>query len=433
MQTRRLLAAEAPAAVAALATVGAVNGLAVPVLNHLDQIGIDPAAAVDEGGVGGRDAIGRRLPCPQRHGQVRRHVVDHPHALGQIDHILHAHGLGQTHGHDVARQLQPAAQALRSIILTAVVLGRPAAAVGPAGEADRRVQHDRGRREVAFQRRRIDEGLVGRARLTTRLGRAVEAGQGVGITADHRQNAARLRLDGHQGAVHGGDLLQRILAATRLDEDQIAALQRTVGVGPGGVRDDQRTGAIIASRADADVVAADAFDGGRLPGATLGRGVLLQRVSLPALGEVGRAPSAAPAVAAVIAFQPVHQGVAGGGLQLGVQRRPHVIAAAVDLFLTEQADGAAAGFLDEEVGVGVFGPARRRARVQRTSQSRRQLFLRQPLVVGHLAQHPVPTPLGGFGMALRIVVVRTLGQGRQEGRFVRRQLVQRLAEVVVGG
>ena len=35
-------------------------------------------------------------------------------------------------------------------------------------------------------------------------------------------------------------------------------------------------------------------------------------------------------------------------------------------------------------------------------------------------------------MAFGVIVVRPLGQGRQEGRLVRRQLAQRLAEIVVG-
>src|SRR5690606_8889479 len=51
LQARRLLAAEATAAVAALASIGAMDGLAVPILSQFDQIGIDPPAAVDEGGI----------------------------------------------------------------------------------------------------------------------------------------------------------------------------------------------------------------------------------------------------------------------------------------------------------------------------------------------------------------------------------------------
>src|SRR5690606_40600538 len=45
LEARRFLAAERPVASAAGAVVGAEDGLAVPVLHHLDQIGVDLAAA----------------------------------------------------------------------------------------------------------------------------------------------------------------------------------------------------------------------------------------------------------------------------------------------------------------------------------------------------------------------------------------------------
>ncbi len=433
MEARRFLAAETTAAVAALATVGAMDGLTVPVLSQFDQIGIDPTPAVDEGGVGGRDAIRRRFTGAQRHGQVRRHVVHHAHLFRQVDDVLHADRLGQTHGHDVARQLQAATQALRAVELAAVVLRRPGATAGAAGEADRRIQNDRGRGEVAFQRRRIDEGLVGRTGLAAGLGRAVEAGQGVGIAADHRQDAARLRLDGDQGAVDGRHLLQGELAALALDEDQIAALQRaTPGVGPGHVGRAQRARLIVLGRADPDGASADVFDCGRLPRTALGRSRALLGLGLPTFGEIGRAPGAAPAVTTVVVLKPAHQGVARRRLQLRIQGGAQVIAAAVDLFLAEQGDGATARFFDEEVGVGVFGAARRRTGVQRAGKGRLQLFVRQPLVVSHLAQHPIPPTDRGLGIAFGVIVGRPLGQGRQEGRLVRRQLIQRLAEIVVG-
>jgi hypothetical protein len=54
-QSRRLLAAEGRSQ-SRHGGGRREDGLAVPVLDHLDQIGIDPAAAVDEGGVGGGQA-----------------------------------------------------------------------------------------------------------------------------------------------------------------------------------------------------------------------------------------------------------------------------------------------------------------------------------------------------------------------------------------
>ena len=134
----------------------------------------------------------------------------------------------------------------------------------------------------------------------------------------------------------------------------------------------------------------------------------------------------------VVIFKTPHQGVARRRLQLRVKRRAQIIAAAIDLFLTEQGDGATTRLLHEEVGVGILGPTRRGAGVQRTGQRRLQLLFRQPFVVGHFAQHPVSTPQRSSRITFRVVVGRSLGQGPQKGRLVRRQLIQRLAEIVIG-
>src|SRR5690606_1056307 len=107
---------------------------------------------------------------------------------------------------------------------------------------------------------------VGRTRLTTRLRRTIEAGQRVGIAADHRQDATRLRLDGDQGAVDRGDLFQGELSTLALHEDQIAAFQGTTSsVGPGYVGGAQRARLIVPGRADPNRASADVLDGGGLP------------------------------------------------------------------------------------------------------------------------------------------------------------------------
>ena len=293
--------------------------------------------------------------------------------------------------------------------MAAVVLGRPARAVGTAGEADRRIQHDRGRGEVALQRRRIDEGFERRTRLTARLGRPVEAGQRVGVAADHRQHAAGLRLDGDQRSVDARHLLQGELSALRLHEDQFAAFQLTIGVGPGGVRRQQRAGLVVAGGADANRVATDAFDGGGLPAAALGRRLFFQRDRLPAVGEVGRTPAATPAVTTVVVFEPLHQGPARRRLQRRVQGGAHIEAAGAQLLAELGVGGGlAARLLDEEVGVLVIRPLRRIARDQRLGAGLDQLFRRQPAALLHLAQHPVTTALGRAGVTLGVIVVRSL-------------------------
>ena len=340
--------------------------------------------------------------------------------------------MGQPYGHDVARQLQPAAQTLRSIVFLAVVLRTPAFTVAATRETDRGVQHDGGRGIVVLQRRRIDEGLEGRARLTLGLCGPVEAGQGVGVAADHGQHPARLRLNRHQGTVDVGHLFQKVLAAPRLYEDQVAAPQLAIGVGPGCIGRNQRARTVVAGGADADIVAGHRLDGRGLPGPAFGWTLPPHGGLAPALGEVGRAPGPAPAVPAVIVLQPAHQGVARRRLQRRVQRGPHIVAAAVDLFLAEAGDGLTPRLLDEEVGVGVLGPARRVLCRQRAGEGRGQLGVVDEAVLVHLAQHPVAAAQGGLGVAFGVVVVRPLGQGRQEGRLVRRQLAQRLAEIVIG-
>ena len=222
------------------------------------------------------------------------------------------------------------------------------------------------------------------------------------------------------------------MPAARLDKDQVAPPQWPVGIGPGRIGGNQGARAVVARGADADRIAGDGFHGCGLPGPAL-RGPLAPDGGLaPALGEIGAAPRPAPAVPPVIVLQPPHQGVTGRRLQRRVQRGSQVIAATVDLFLTEAGDGLTAGFLDEEVGVGILGAARCILRGQRPGQRRCQLAGIDEAVLIHFAQHPVATAQGGLGVAFGVIVVRPLGQGGEEGRLIRVQLAQRLAEIVVG-
>jgi hypothetical protein len=146
------------------------------------------------------------------------------------------------------------------------------------------------------------------------------------------------------------------------------------------------------------------------------------------------APGAAPAVAAVVIFEPGHQGVARGCLKRRIQRGAHIEAAGVQLVADiGVGQGLTTGLLDEEVGVGVLGALGGVLGDQGTRAALDHLLLGDPVVLRHLAQNPVAPALGRAGVAFRMVVVRPLGQGGEEGRLVRRQLLQRLAEIVVGG
>src|SRR5579885_3208681 len=62
-------------------------------------------------------------------------------------------------------------------------------------ELARRVERERERRDAVLKRRRIDDRLEDRAGLASRVGRAVELRVGVRRAADHREYAARLRVE----------------------------------------------------------------------------------------------------------------------------------------------------------------------------------------------------------------------------------------------
>ena len=222
------------------------------------------------------------------------------------------------------------------------------------------------------------------------------------------------------------------MPAARLDKDQVAPPQWPVGIGPCRISGNQGARAVVACGADTDRIAGDGFHGCGLPGPALGGPLAPDGGLTPALGEIGAAPRPAPAVPPVIVLQPPHQGVTGRRLQCRVQRGSQVIAPTVDLFLTEAGDGLTAGFLDEEVGVSILGPARRILRGQRPGQRRCQLAVIDEAVLVHFTQHPVATAQGGLGVAFGVIVVRPLGQCGEEGRLIRGQLAQRLAEIVIG-
>ena len=136
-------------------------------------------------------------------------------------------------------------------------------------------------------------------------------------------------------------------------------------------------------------------------------------------------------MATVIGFQAAHQGIAGHGLQPRVQGRAHVIAAAIDV-LAPGPQGDAARLFDEIVGILVFSTDRRIAYDQRRGHGLLQLGIIEHAQLVHLTQDPVAPGHGRTGVLAGVIVVRALGQGRQEGRLGRSQFIQRLAEIVVG-
>ena len=136
------------AAAVAGARLVAVDGLAVAVLHAVDQAGRDLERAVGQHGVGHGHAQQGGLAGTQRHRQVGAHLVDDAEFLGDLDHLLHADLLGHAHGHEVARHLEAAPHRGRPEEVAAVVLGRPDRLAVARVVGERRVEHDRARREA---------------------------------------------------------------------------------------------------------------------------------------------------------------------------------------------------------------------------------------------------------------------------------------------
>ena len=220
-----------PSADAAVADalVVLVDGLAVAILDAVDQRRHDLAAAIGDGGIGRGHAHVGGFAGAQRHGEHRlQRVVDAEH-LGVFGDQRHADILGQPHGHDVTAALDAAPQRLRAVEFLRVVLRPPDRAVAVA-DFDRRIEHHRGRRVAVVERRRIDDRLERRAGLAQRLGGAVELGLGVGEAADHGQHAAGARVHGDQRAFELGHLLEGVgarLAGERRDVDHVAELEES--------------------------------------------------------------------------------------------------------------------------------------------------------------------------------------------------------------
>src|ERR1700761_1702513 len=78
-------------------------------------------------------------------------------------------------------------------------------------DLDGRIQHDGRWGEAAVQRRQIDEWLEARSRLTVGLRGAVELARFVAHAADQREDAAGMRVERHQRAVHLRHLPQHVV------------------------------------------------------------------------------------------------------------------------------------------------------------------------------------------------------------------------------
>ena len=203
-------------AAAAFALVVLVDGVAVAILDAIDQRRLDAAAAVRKHRVGGDHAHDCRLARAERVGEIVRQIVIDAEALCILADQRHADVFGETHRHRVARLLDAVAQSRGPGILAGrVVFRAPDLAVAHL-DFDRRVHHHRRRRVAVVERGRIDQRLERRTGLTVRLRRAVELALVERETAGHRQHAAGPGIHRHHAAGDFRNLPQAELALDRL-------------------------------------------------------------------------------------------------------------------------------------------------------------------------------------------------------------------------
>ena len=150
----------------------AEDRLAVAVLDAVDHRRLDLLAAIGEHRIGRNHPQHRGFAGAERHGKHRQHLVVDAEALGIFGNEVHAHVVGKPHRHQVARLLDAEAQR-RGAGRTAAVVFRPPD-LAARDDLERGVENDGGRRIAVVERRRVDEGLEGRAGLAHRLRRAIE-------------------------------------------------------------------------------------------------------------------------------------------------------------------------------------------------------------------------------------------------------------------
>ena len=138
--------------------------------------------------------------------------------------------MGQTHRHGVIGFLDPDPHRRRPVEAAGVVIQL---AILRGGQHEGRVENQGRRRVAVIERGEIDERLKRRTRLPLGLGHAVEHALLEAITALHRQNAARARVDRDDSALDVRDLAQReglALVIQRLDRHDVAGAQNIAGL-----------------------------------------------------------------------------------------------------------------------------------------------------------------------------------------------------------
>ena len=172
--------------------------------HFVDQIRIDPEAAVCEHRIRARRLQRRDEARTERHRQIRRGLVgvETETLRDEVLRVLGADERQNADRHEVLRLLQRETHRHRTVRLVVVLRLPRVAARRARREIQRRVVDDRGRSETLVERGRIDERLEARTRLTPRLRDVVELVLVEVEAADQRANRAVLRRERHQRAFH---------------------------------------------------------------------------------------------------------------------------------------------------------------------------------------------------------------------------------------
>ena len=199
-------------AAVAFALVVLVDGVAVAVLDAVDQRRLDAPAAIVEHRIGGDHAQHRGLAGAERVGQIRRQIRHRRRSAWRIRRSAACRCPAPA-----APSSRCATARCRSAASTARRTCRrsfPAARCRrPRPCRSRSARPGRASRACSRCRApRIDERLERRARLAQRLRRAVELALVEGEAADHGEHAAGARIHHHHGAGDFGHLAQPVLA-----------------------------------------------------------------------------------------------------------------------------------------------------------------------------------------------------------------------------
>ena len=424
-------------------------------MHTVDHRRLDLFAAIGDDAVGRRHLEQRGFAGSQRIGQLVRNLVINAHALRQFADLVHAEIIGEPDRHHIARLFDAAPQGRGAIIFVGVVLRLPDLPVGHL-ELDRRVEDHRRRRVAIVERGRIDKRLEGGTRLAQRLHGTIELALAIGESADQRQDAAGMRIHGHQRTLDIGNLDEVIETGrlVRRDIDDVAHGQHVIclldlrpepgaveifarprhqrdrhGAGfalsPDGARDKS-----LGLQSDLGTCLVHFKNDGEPPGIEIGRHLHLAEDLAPVTLDGHVLDGAAIAPLAIEGDEAARHRLAGIDLQLRIERGAHGQAAPHQLVFAIDLNQLAARLFGKRFGREELRAEGARIDFERLALRRVALDRGDVAVIVHFCEYPVAPFDGALGLPERMIVIGSLGQGREIGDLFERELVQRLAEII---